>query len=89
MNVNDIALFGTAGVLLVVYIVQVAKDWGMPEGWGKRAASVSALVVAVAWAAQAAFPDTGPYIRVPVVALLLYVAATGAYNLLQKTNKAK
>lgn len=89
ITADDVALFGTAGVLLVVYTVQLAKDWGMPSGWGKRAASVAALLVAVAWAVKAAYPDTGPYIQVPVVALLLYVAATGAYNLLQKDNKAK
>lgn len=80
MDVNEVALYGISGLMLVTLLVQAAKVAHMPDKWAPLAALLAGLAVASAVIANEYYPaEVGPWIRLVILALLLGLGGSGLF----------
>ena len=84
---GDLVIFGLSGVGLVVALVQGLKKLGLSDAAAPWAALVLSVLVAVAAQVIITFPQYEPIIRTAVTGLVVWLMATGTYEIGKNINE--
>lgn len=77
---NGLTLLGIPLVALIPVLVGMLRAWGLSERWTGPAAAILGVIGMLLVQLIDAYPDLGPWVRIPVFGLLLGLGANGAYS---------